>query len=300
MKCPCVKNRNGWPLSKRRNKTGTLGAWLQTAREQLAGRDEHISVLHTLIHSVLRKPTAWQLSHPDFLLSPEQENDITSLCERLLTGEPLAYIIGYQWFYGRDFLVNSSVLIPRPETEQLVKTAINAAQSIARPIRIADVGTGSGCIAITLAAEIQRSQVIASDISFAALETASNNAKRHTVDKQVTFMHCNLMDAADQRFDIICANLPYIPQEKLQKLDVMQHEPALALDGGPDGLRLIRPLLEDLRRMRTPNCIALFEIEASHGETFLSISRSLFPAASIKIENDLAGKERIGIIQFTS
>lgn len=255
-------------------------------------------MLHALIQALLGKSAAWQITHPDHILTDGELNKLEALLARLLDGEPLAYITGKQAFYGRDFHVNPSVLIPRPETELLVELAIADAQSIARPLRVADVGTGSGCIAISLAKELDSARITATDISSDALSTASLNATLHQAGDQVLWIQCNLMDAVKDRFDIICANLPYIPVHHLRHLEVSKYEPKLALDGGADGLCLIRPLLDDLKHIRKPRCTALFEIDQSQGEGFLSISRSLYPHASIKIEKDLAGKDRVGIIQF--
>ncbi len=298
MRWPSARNLTAWQRSNRRIKTGTLGAWLQSARSRLSVLDEHISVLHALIQALLGKSAAWQITHPDHILTDGELNKLEALLARLLDGEPLAYITGKQAFYGRDFHVNPSVLIPRPETELLVELAIADAQSIARPLRVADVGTGSGCIAISLAKELDSARITATDISSDALSTASLNATLHQAGDQVLWIQCNLMDAVKDRFDIICANLPYIPVHHLRHLEVSKYEPKLALDGGADGLCLIRPLLDDLKHIRKPRCTALFEIDQSQGEGFLSISRSLYPHASIKIEKDLAGKDRVGIIQF--
>ncbi len=298
MRWPNARNLTAWLRSNRRIKTDTLGAWLQSARSLLSTSGEHISVVHALAHAVIGKPAAWQIAHPEHILTPTESNKLEVYLVRLQDGEPLAYITGIQAFYGRDFHVNPSVLIPRPETERLVELALEAAQSPAPPLRIADVGTGSGCIAISLAKELESAWIVATDIASNALSAASQNAVMHQADTQVQFVQCNLMDAINARFDIICANLPYIPDQQLRQLDVLRYEPQLALDGGADGLRLIRPLLADLARIRQPRCTALFEIDRSQGAAFLSISRSLYPQASIKIESDLAGKDRIGIIQF--
>ena len=260
----------------------------------------HVSSLHTLIHAVTGRPTAWQIAHSDHTLTPDETSKLDAFLARLLNGEPLAYIIGKQSFYGRDFIVNRSVLIPRPETEQLVELAISTARKFSNPLYIADVGTGSGCIAFSLAKEVPHARLIATDISYQALSVASRNASLHHAEDQVRLVQCHLMDAIDTRFDLICANLPYIPNSTLRQLDALRFEPNLALDGGADGLRLIAPLLAELQRIRKPRCFALFEIEQSQGDDFLALSRSLYPQASSRIEGDLAGKDRIGIIQFTS
>jgi len=295
-----VRNPTVWPRSNRRTETGTLGAWLQSAQLRITAAGEHISALYALAHAATGRPTAWQIAHPDYLLAPDEESELEAFLARLLRGEPLAYIIEKQSFYGRDFFVNPSVLIPRPETEQLVELAISNARQSSTPMRIADVGTGSGCIALSLAKELPGAALIATDISSRALSVASRNASLHQAGEQVQFVQCHLIDAVDARFDMVCANLPYIPGRTLRQLDALRFEPRLALDGGSDGLQLIAPLVADLQRIRKSRCLALFEIEHSQGGAFLALSRSLYPQASSKIEGDLAGKDRIGMIQFTS
>jgi len=298
MKCPCARKRNGWRPSKRRSKTVTLGAWLAEGINKLANSGEHISALHAITESVIQHQAAWQISNPQFPLTDRQAADLQKKLECLLIGTPLAYITGKKAFYGRDFFVNENVLIPRPETELLVDHAIAVSQQTAPPTRIADVGTGSGCIAISLASAIPQCAILATDISFAALALAKNNAQQLDALEKIHFVQVNLLDGIDCSFDIICANLPYIPRRALEKLDVNQHEPSLALDGGEDGLALIKQLLSKMRKNTRPGTIALFEIEAPQGTAFTRLCKAFYPQASIKIIRDLAGHDRLGIIHL--
>jgi release factor glutamine methyltransferase len=298
MKCQCARNPTVCPRSNQRVNTGTLGAWLQSGQTSLATSGEHLSALYAITESVLAKPASWQIAHPEHPLSEKEEEILVSRLTRLLEGEPLPYITAKQSFFGREFAVNPSVLIPRPETEQLVERAISAAKQKNNSIRIADVGTGSGCIAVTLAKEISHCSVFASDVSGAALSIAAQNAAAYGVSERVSFVQCDLLSAFSGPFDIVCANLPYIPRAALSQLAVTRHEPILALDGGEDGLQVISALLEDLDRIRGPRCSVFCEIEETLATQFIALIHSYFPAASVKIECDLAGRDRIGVVQF--
>ncbi len=298
MKWHCAKNQIGSLPLNRRSKTGTIGAWLQAGRGRISAAGEHASALHALLESVIHRNTTWQIAHPDFSLTKAQEHILSAYLDRLISGEPLAYITGKKAFYGRDFLVNPSVLIPRPETELLVQLAVTERERFPNPIRIADVGTGSGCIAVTLAREISGSRIFAVDISRNALITATQNAERHGVSPRIHLVQAHLLDCFSAQFDIICANLPYIPSGILKNLDVRRYEPELALDGGEEGLRFIQPLIHSLARVKKSTWTAFFEIEGSQVDKFFAYSRVMHPRASIKIVNDLAGRARIGIIQY--
>jgi release factor glutamine methyltransferase len=156
-----------------------------------------------------------------------------------------------------------------------------------------DVGTGSGCIAITLAVHIPDLQVIGSDISLAALKAARINADKHAVAARLKLVHADLLPVNLSSYDMICANLPYIPTRTLKSLDVFGREPTLALDGGPDGLCLIRRLLSQATQILAPDGLILLEIEATQGEVALNLAREFFPKAQIKLLTDLAGYDRL-------
>jgi release factor glutamine methyltransferase len=246
-----------------------------------------------LLAQVLERPRAWVMAHPQAEINEAQSNRLQSQLQRLETGEPLPYVIGHWEFYGLDFQLNPAVLIPRPETELLVDQA--SAWLQANPMRnqAADVGTGSGCIAVSLAAHHPDLRVTATDVSAAALLTARKNAARHGVAQRTYFVQADLLAALHGQFDLICANLPYIPSAELKKLKVFGREPSLALDGGPDGLALIRRLLAQAGRKLTPGGLLLVEIEASQGGQVLSVAGQSFPAARSVILADLAGRQRL-------
>jgi release factor glutamine methyltransferase len=246
----------------------------------------------------LNKPAHFGISHPEITLSPEEEKKLDSLLDRLLSGEPLPYITGVQEFFGLDFLITPDVLIPRPETELLVNFALNWLQKRKGNNLVADVGSGSGCIAVSIGKNLQAVKIIATDYSFNALMIAQENIKRHNLDKRLNLVQADLLAGLRCRFDCICANLPYIPTEILSNLAVLKFEPVSALDGGQDGLRYIEQLLYQSRSMIKPDGLILLELEANHSQSFSDLATSIFPSASIKIQTDLAGFPRLATIEL--
>jgi len=216
---------------------------------------------------------------------------LQTLTDQYLKGVPLPYLLGEWEFFGRKFIVTPDVLIPRPETEHLVESALDYLQSIESPL-IVDVGTGSGAIAVSLAAECPSARVIAVDLSKPALTIAQRNARR-LGQSQVDFLQTDLLSSLHTKFNLICANLPYIPSETLDTLEVARWEPRLALDGGISGLEDIRRLLIQARsRLSTPGAL-LMEIDASLGSESLSTAREILPQANCSLLKDLAGRDRI-------
>jgi len=210
-------------------------------------------------------------------------------------GEPLPYILGQWEFFGRSFKVSPNVLIPRPETESLVDIALGYAGKIQQP-KIIDVGTGSGAIALSLAAELDDADIIATEISRAALRIAQENAQR-LGQPEIQFLQADLLEPLAGQFDLICANLPYIPSGKLKTLQVSRWEPRQALDGGMSGIDIIYRLLEQARTRIMSQGVILLEIESSLGQASLEAAKSAFPNASIRLVQDLSGRDRIIEIQ---
>ncbi len=241
----------------------------------------------------LRQSRAWVVSHPETPLSPQQFQALDNMLERLLRREPLAYILGHAEFYGLDFIITPAVLVPRPETELLIETAL--AWLRAHPGRrlAADVGTGSGIIAVTLAKHAPDLRLIATDVSDAALQVAHHNAERYGVLDRVRLVQTYLLEGISDPLDLVCANLPYIPTARLSCLEVARYEPRSALDGGPDGLSLIGELLGRLPPALAPGSLALFEIEAGQGESAAALARQAFPRAVVSVLPDLAGLPRL-------
>jgi release factor glutamine methyltransferase len=250
-----------------------------------------------LVAHVLGKPRTWVRSHPEVKLSTEQTTLLDVWVLQLEQGYPLPYILGEWEFFGLTFTVTPAVLIPRPETELLVEEALRWLK--VHPYRrlVADVGTGSACIAVSIAANQEDVWVLASDISLDAMIIARQNIHRHGQDKQVSLLQADLLQPVGRPFDLICANLPYIPSGILSGLKVVKWEPPGALDGGPDGLGPIRRLLEQAVRLLAPGGLFLLEVEAGQREIALEAARDWFPTAHRSVLPDLAGNNRLLRIQ---
>jgi protein-(glutamine-N5) methyltransferase, release factor-specific len=252
-----------------------------------------------LIAHIINKPRTWVMAHPELALTAEQEKELDDSLARLEHGESFPYVLGHWEFFGLDFELTRDVLIPRPETELLVEKAIAWLQKSPVKRRVADVGTGSGSIAVSLAVNIPDAYVLATDISHNALEVAQQNAIKFNVINQIDFVQCDLLPSqiesmsAELHFDLICANLPYIPTATLYKLSIFGREPRLALDGGADGLDIIRRLLNIAPEWLAPNGMILLEIESTRGIQALNLARNLFSEASIHLHQDLAGQDRL-------
>jgi release factor glutamine methyltransferase len=200
-----------------------------------------------LLHLFPGKNRAWLLSHADKKLSDEQAGHYAALLERRYKGEPIQYITGEAEFYGLSFLVTSEVLIPRPETEHLVERVIELAPLFRKP-RIVDVGTGSGAIAVALAHERPDAVITATDFSRAALDLARRNAERIGFADRIRFLEGDLLAPVQgERFDFVVSNPPYVSTADRDSLsvEVREHEPALALFAGDDGLDVYRRLIPD-------------------------------------------------------
>jgi len=240
---------------------------------------------------------AWLLAHGEETLPAEICTEAEAAAARLTAGEPLPYLLGHWEFYSLDFNVSPHVLIPRPETELLVENALGYLQTRPGSPRVIDVGTGSGCIAIALASHLPVAALFASDCSPAALEVARRNAVYNQIAYRIHFFQSDLLSGIQATFDLICANLPYIPTACLADLPVAGHEPRLALDGGPDGLSLIRRLLSQAPRFLAPHGLLLLEIEYRQGVAVLELARQAFPCANIQLHQDLHGLDRLVAIQ---
>jgi release factor glutamine methyltransferase len=245
-----------------------------------------------LIAHIIEKPRSWVLAHPEATLSDEQQQNLDRALARLHRGEPLPYVIGHWEFFGLDFYLTPDVLIPRPETELLVEQGLTWLSSHPKRRKAADIGTGCGCIAVVLAVNIPDLHILATDVSPSALRVAKSNAERHKVMDQLGFIQADLLEGIPGAFDIICANLPYIPTNKLRELDVYQREPRLALDGGMSGIEAIDKLLDQASSCLTKGGCMLMEIEASQGAEVKSLAQAYFPGSHVRVLKDLAGRDR--------
>lgn len=239
---------------------------------------------------------------PAQTLSDEQRRDFESLVRRHAQGEPLAYILGHQEFFGLDFFVDHRVLIPRPETELLVEEGIawiQMREPDGETLAAADVGTGSGAIAVSLAVACPRLILHATDVSTDVLEVAAHNAERHGVTGRVQFLHGDLLEPLPEPVHLIAANLPYVSESEMALLPphIARFEPRLALDGGPDGLAVIERLLVQARTRLQPEGVILLEIGAAQGDLAVARARHHLPAARIHVRRDYAARDRLIIIQ---
>jgi len=266
-------------------KTGSLDAKLEA---------------EVLLRHVLKIDRAAMFRDLDEDISMEDSSNIASLVKRRIKREPLAYITGVKEFYGLPFVVSEDVLIPRQETELLVDAAIVQAKSLDKSeISIVDVGTGSGAIAVSLALNIPTSSVIAVDISESALTIADDNRRAHGLYSRVKLRRGNLLEPIVEKIDILVSNPPYIRSDKLTSLqeEVLQ-EPMVALDGGYDGLELIKKLLfQAVDKMSNPSVI-LFEIDSDQAAEAVKLSQQFFPSAITTVLKDLSNNERAVLLEI--
>jgi release factor glutamine methyltransferase len=248
-----------------------------------------------LVKPVSRAELFGGLSNP---VAPAVLARYESLLERRLAYEPTAYITAQREFYGLDFAVTPAVLIPRPETETLVECAADLAQKREPRARlvVADVGTGSGAIAVALARALPRAEVYATDVSSAALTVGSENARRHGLGKRLSFLRGDMLSPLRERVDLIVSNPPYVKTSGWFALppEIRDHEPRGALDGGIEGLDVIRRLLEEaLHYLRADGALCM-EFGEGQQKSVLEVARTAFPSASIiDVRQDLAGRPRV-------
>jgi release factor glutamine methyltransferase len=266
-----------------------------------------------LLMHALSRDRAWIYSHPEAAIDPAVAKNYFALVARRAAGEPTQYITGKQEFWGLEFEVTPAVLIPRPETEHVVEVALERLGIRIRldtgepsaPLRIADVGTGSGCLAVALAWELPHARVVATDISEPALKVARRNAARHSVAERMEFVQTDLLlslldspppaDDAPLSFDLIVSNPPYVARGEAATLqrEVRDHEPDAALFGGPTGTEIYAWLIGQAGSLLCPKGILVLELgynSAAHVRALLAADPRW---ANISITNDLAGISRV-------
>ena len=262
--------------------------------------DSRIEAEALVMHVLGMNRTALYLSWHQHVVSDGERERLGAMADRRLRHEPLSYILGHREFYGLDFLVDERVLIPRPETELLVDLALEAARSLNAQgaVSLVDVCTGSGAIAIAAAVNLPQAEVWATDISKDALEVAAANAQIHGVEQRIRFVHGDLLDPLPSQFDILVSNPPYVAQELLPALQPeVLREPRLALDGGEHGLAAIQRLLTQAPQHLTARSVVLVEFSPEQAQDIAQMAQTAFPQAGINIIPDLAGRNRVLIVQ---
>jgi len=297
-----------------------IGEHIRKAVEQLdrAGCDTPRLDAELLLGHALGLSRAQLIARWDQVPSADQAEAYLALLGRRARREPLAYIVGRKEFFGLEFEVDRSVLIPRPETELLVERAIETARQIDQSgreilrsaqndagcrLHIADIGTGSGAIAVSLAVSLREASIYAVDRSAAALATAARNCARHGVEDRVRLLQGDLLAALPEPVDMIVANLPYVGRAELETLapEIRCFEPAEALDGGADGMDLIRRLLAQVasqaqrprRGKMPPPQVILLEIGAMQGQAVIELVEEILGGAEVSLTQDYAGFDRI-------
>ncbi len=282
---------------------GTVAAALHAARARLSQPDSVVRAespaldAEVLLRTVLGRSRAALVAHPEAPVAPQQWQRLAGLLARRAAGEPVAYLTGTKEFMGLVFAVGPAVLIPRPDTECLVERALAVLPNDGRRRVVADVGTGSGAIGVSLAVQRPTLQVYALDNDPRAGGLTAANARRHEVSERVTVRCGDLLARLPAAAAVIVANLPYIPSAALPTLpiSVRDYEPRTALDGGEDGLVVYRRLLEQLAAqpalLRRPGHV-LCECDPSQVDALSALVRAALPGAVIEVVSDLAGRPR--------
>ena len=284
------------------------------ARLRAANVPSHTLAAELLLMYALDRDRTWLFTNPEFPLDPGAVVAYFALVARRAAGEPTQYLTGKQEFWGLEFEVTPAVLIPRPETEQLIEVAlerlgprglkIDMATGAPSPrLRIADVGTGSGCLAVALARELPHAEIIATDISAAALDVARRNAARHAVADRVHFLETNLLEALlvsplgphPSPLDVIVSNPPYVARNEAATLarEVRDHEPHAALFGGPTGVEIYSRLIEQAGALLRVGGILVLELGYNSADEVRKIFRVQPRWANVSVTNDLAGIPRV-------
>jgi release factor glutamine methyltransferase len=267
-------------------------ATLETAGIPLPWLDAEILVAHVLQSSRERLH-----SHPERALTVAQRAQLRRLTSRRVARVPVPYLVGEREFYGYMFRVTPAVLIPRPSSELLVELAIDWLKAHPRARRMIDLGTGSGAVAISVAKAVPQVHIEARDVSARALKVANENIAHYRLRRRITTVKGDLLRRASPA-DLILANLPYIP-EALRRIrpKELEYEPALALDGGKDGLSLIRVALAQAPAVLKPGGLVLFECDPAQIRRIVRLAEGHWPSAQVSVHKDLAGQDRVVRIQ---
>jgi release factor glutamine methyltransferase len=270
-------------------------------------KDSHLQA-RIILQNILNFKPAQLFSASNHVLKKKEVERLWTLILRCLSNEPLAYLVGHKEFYEYDFYVDSRVLIPRPETELIVESALECINGLRdtnlyreKPLVIADIGTGCGAIAVALALKSPDSTIYAIDTSEKALQVARVNCKRHLVDQRIKLLHGNLLEPLPQPVDVIVANLPYIMNSEFKKLspEIIYFEPSEAILGGEDGMRVIEGLLSQLEGKVFHHTSLFLEIGKGMDVKLISLLKRHVPNANYSFIADYSGIKRVAKITFT-
>jgi len=286
------------------------------ARLRAVNVPSHTLAAELLLMHALGRDRTWIYTNPESTLDPSAVEAYFALIARRAAGEPTQYLTGKQEFWGLEFEVTPAVLIPRPETEHVIEVALErlGARGIkidmvtgapSPQLRVADVGTGSGCLTVALAHELPHAEITATDISIAALDVARRNAAHHAVSDRIHFLHTNLLDACidesrvtsheSRPFDLIVSNPPYVARNESGTLprEVRDHEPHAALFGGPTGVEVYERLIEQAGTLLRPGGILVLEFGYNSADQVRKMFHVQRRWANVSITNDLAGIPRV-------
>ncbi|MEI7497965.1 MAG: peptide chain release factor N(5)-glutamine methyltransferase [Candidatus Falkowbacteria bacterium] len=283
----------------------TIGEAIHSGAKLIKNKLNRFEAELLLVH-VLSCTREHILTHPEIIITKKSERTFLQLITNRQRGWPIAYLVGQQAFYGLDFEVTPSVLIPRPETELIIEQVLALSHITNQPLTIIDIGTGSGCIAITLAKLLPNAKVTAVDISSNALTVAKRNAMLHQVD--ITFIKNNLLVSLKTKdfihnktaVPVFIANLPYLTRLQIDTSPSIAHEPRLALDGGEHGLVLYQKLFKQINSLNLSAFDLFCEIDPSQKQRFTTLAKQSFPDSTFTLLKDLRGHNRLGHIKKRS
>jgi release factor glutamine methyltransferase len=266
------------------------------ARLSASGIDGALTDARRLLLAATGRSPEDLIAHPELPLTRGELARFDAMVMRRCRREPVARILGEREFYGRPFYVTPDVLDPRADSETLIEAALASASAKGwreRPIRILDIGTGSGALLVTLLAELPLASGLATDISRAALATAEVNAARNGVADRAEFAIADGLDGTAGGFDLVVSNPPYIPSAVIAGLEpeVREHDPVTALDGGPDGLDVYRKIIPHLARAVSSGMV-IFEVGAGQADAVATMLTRVFPSAPVHTRRDLGGHNR--------
>ncbi len=273
--------------------TISIADWRYQSKIKLAEVSETAEIeINAVLSKVLSRNLPWCLANSNIVLDPNIIEELNKKIDLLRSGIPLGYVLGEIEFFGLNFIIDENVLIPRPETELMVEAAIGWLDKYENAKKLVDVGCGSGAIIISLLKKFPDKKGWAVEISRAALNVSKKNMTYHEI-KNLNFVQLDCLTGLQTKFDVITANLPYIPGDVLKELPVSKYEPEIALNGGKDGLEVINKLIDQIpSRLNSPGLV-LLEIQFDQAEKIIHKLQDSIPEAIISIIKDYSNHDRI-------